>query len=126
MYKTCGYEIAISNNTRQFCSIFDDDTTEVMEYFEDLDAYYQNGYGYDINYQMGCLLWKEFLEIHQGYVNGTNTDLKAKLRFAHAETVMPLVCLIVCEFPFFVLPETTLILMLVCLGVVQRSNSFAW
>jgi len=93
MFKSCGYDIAVNNNRRHFCTLFDENTTRIMEYATDLDTYYTTGYGYPINYEMACLLLKEMFSIHEAYANGSNTDLLAKFRFAHAETVMPLVAL---------------------------------
>lgn len=94
MYTGCGFDIARANITRHFCTLFNPENTAVLEYQNDLLDYYQKGYGYPINYQIACGLWKEFLEIHQEYANGTNTDLLGKFRFAHAETLMPLVSLL--------------------------------
>ena len=95
MYQTCGYQIATANITDQFCMLFDEDIANACEYYNDLNTYYMNGYGYPVNYQPACILLNEFFSIHEQFINGSNTNLLAKFRFAHAETHMPFVSLLV-------------------------------
>ena len=96
MYKGCGYDIAVSNITSEFCSLFTDESIgSVLEYYEDLDAYYAKGYGYPINYEIACDLLQDIFGIHDDFISGSNTNLLGKLRFAHAETIIPLVSILV-------------------------------
>jgi len=94
MYKGCAFDIGVDNITDMFCALFDEDDIEVFEYSSDLDDYYANGYGYDLSYQISCPLLNDFFYVMDDFINGTNTELKSKLRFAHAETVMPFIALL--------------------------------
>ena len=95
MYKGCGFDIAVSNVTDQFCALFTEETGSILEYYDDMKNYYLKGYGYPINYEIACLLLQDIINIQQQYVDGTNTDIKGKFRFAHAETIMPLISILV-------------------------------
>ena len=119
MYKGCSYDIASNNITQNFCTLFNEDITSVLEYWSDLQAYYQKGYGHSLNYKIACLLLQDIFAVHNDYVTGENTNLRAKFRFAHAETVMPLIALLVRvnTHPHRV---SNMIRMI---GAVQRSNA---
>ena len=95
MYKGCGYDIAVSNITSNFCSLFNEDRGNVLEYYEDLSNYWQKGYGYEINYEIACDLLQDVFTIHDDYISGENKNLLAKYRFAHAETIQPLIAILV-------------------------------
>jgi len=43
------------------CQILDDEEVEILEYREDLEYFWQDGYGFDVNAQPGCVLIKDFL-----------------------------------------------------------------
>jgi multiple inositol-polyphosphate phosphatase/2,3-bisphosphoglycerate 3-phosphatase len=44
------------------CQLFSDSELQMMEYREDLEYYWQDGYGFDINYQQACVLMKDVIE----------------------------------------------------------------
>jgi len=98
----------------QFCSFFDEKDVDVMNYINDLSAYWKKGYGFRINYEIACVLMQNIMvSLHAGLqsffrcflihthfqdaitqVISSPVDqhsLRASLRFAHAETIMPLV-----------------------------------
>ena len=41
------------------CQILDDEEIEILEYREDLEYFWQDGYGFDVNSQPGCVLMKD-------------------------------------------------------------------
>jgi hypothetical protein len=58
------------------------------------------GYPQDINYEMACLLVTEIITLFENKI-ARHPDYKvhvAKLRFAHGETVVPIVATLVCLF----------------------------
>ena len=50
------------------CQILDDDEIQILEYREDLEYFWQDGYGYDINTRAGCVLMKDVFENFQQVV----------------------------------------------------------
>ena len=44
------------------CQILDDDEIQILEYREDLEYFWQDGYGYDVNSRPGCVLMKDVFE----------------------------------------------------------------
>eukprot|EP01118_Nematostelium_gracile_P011683 TRINITY_DN4181_c0_g1_i4.p1 TRINITY_DN4181_c0_g1~~TRINITY_DN4181_c0_g1_i4.p1 ORF type:complete len:272 (-),score=80.52 TRINITY_DN4181_c0_g1_i4:21-836(-) len=84
------------NREDMWCSIFDYEQFKAFEYYQDLKEYWMQGYGIDINWKMSFQLLKEMIEIMDGILS-QNTDYlgqRAKMRFAHAETVVPFVALL--------------------------------
>jgi hypothetical protein len=58
------------------------------------------GYAYDINYKITSQLITELIDNMVGRMEGTDKKYlyqSAKFRFAHAETVIPLVTALVCD-----------------------------
>lgn len=94
MYKGCAFDIAVYNITNHFCTLFDESSTNILEYYQDLGDYYTKGYGYTINYHIACLLLTDIFNIHEQYVSQQNPNLLAKFRFAHAETIQPLIAIL--------------------------------
>uniref|UniRef100_A0A6B2L4L5 Multiple inositol polyphosphate phosphatase 1 n=1 Tax=Arcella intermedia TaxID=1963864 RepID=A0A6B2L4L5_9EUKA len=92
MYKICAFEVS-SSIYNQFCSLFDHDDLSHFETSNDLSDYYIKGYGYPINYQISCPLLVDFWTSIQNAIKPGNIE-KAKLRFAHAETVLPFASLL--------------------------------
>lgn len=94
MYKQCGYAMSIYGEQDTFCDLFDEETGGILEYYNDLSNYWKKSYAYHINYSPACLLMRDFFTVFEGVMNGTAPDTKAKLRFAHAETVIPFVTML--------------------------------
>ena len=95
MFLSCAYETAIYGRG-QWCSVLEDSDLDVIEYLYDIKNYWKRGYGYRINYEMGCLLLRNLTESVENVVQTLNTsDLytKAIFHFSHAETIIPLMCL---------------------------------
>ncbi|KJE93976.1 multiple inositol polyphosphate histidine phosphatase [Capsaspora owczarzaki ATCC 30864] len=89
MYLACAFEIAF-NNTARWCSLFSRDDLEAIEYMGDLKHYWGRAYGYDINLQSSCLLFKDMYTSVVQSARGENLLRRATFRFAHAETLIPL------------------------------------
>lgn len=95
MYLFCAYEVAI-NGSSQWCSIFEEDELDLVEYLYDVKNYWKRGYGYKINYNMSCLLLKNLTESVRNAVEAkreNSTHPLAIFHFAHAETLIPLLCI---------------------------------
>ena len=95
MFLSCAHEQAIYGEG-QWCSVLDNMDLDVIEYLYDLKNYWKRGYGYKINYEMSCLLLRNLTESIEQTINSLETSdsyAKAIFHFAHAETIIPLICL---------------------------------
>ncbi|XP_063690674.1 multiple inositol polyphosphate phosphatase 1-like [Bolinopsis microptera] len=72
----------------QFCSVFDEESLDVLDYSKDLEKYHKYSYPYPTTYKMSCLLLSDIIKEMEG---NKNTPV---LKFAHEETVMPLLSLL--------------------------------
>ena len=79
------------------CALFSAEEVEALEYASDVESYWVKGHGLAINHDMACLLVTEVLDALR---RGRSDDAArvprekrrlADFRFAHAETVIPLV-----------------------------------
>ncbi|XP_028398682.1 multiple inositol polyphosphate phosphatase 1-like [Dendronephthya gigantea] len=95
IFLSCAYELAIYGDG-QLCSILHDSELDIIEYMYDIKNYWKRGYGYKINYDMSCLLLKNLTESIENVVKSLGTSVaytQAIFHFSHAETIIPLVCL---------------------------------
>ena len=72
----------------QFCNVFNQESLDVLDFSKDLEKYYKYSYPYPTTYKMSCLLLNDIIAKMEG-------DNKTPvLKFAHEETVMPLLSLL--------------------------------
>lgn len=96
----CKQEASLLNITDQACGLFSKDEVELLEWTDDLEMFILKGYGNSLNYRMGVPLLEDVvlsMELaikakEEGFAPGSYE--KARLRFAHAETLVPFSCLI--------------------------------
>eukprot|EP01105_Mastigella_eilhardi_P006865 TRINITY_DN18375_c0_g1_i1.p1 TRINITY_DN18375_c0_g1~~TRINITY_DN18375_c0_g1_i1.p1 ORF type:complete len:451 (-),score=102.23 TRINITY_DN18375_c0_g1_i1:83-1399(-) len=92
MWEACQCDVSVLFEKGQWCSIFEEDDADILEYVEDLRSYWQRGYGIPLNYQIGIELLREMVNIMDAVLtDDVDSDfyLTSKLRFAHAETMLP-------------------------------------
>lgn len=105
MYVTCSFEVAVFNREDTWCTLFDQDDFDVLEYLYDLKHFWKRAYGYQINYRMSCILLSDIVKniLEATQVEHTKeTSMQEKnpigklgvFRFAHAETLQPLYALL--------------------------------
>jgi len=92
MWDVCRDETAIYNFS-SFCSLFSEEANSILEFNEDLTYYYTEGYGFQLNYNISNLLLNDFFTTMQNAIK-SNFVQKARLRFGHAETVIPFVSIL--------------------------------
>ena len=95
-WQACAMEAAVFNRTDGVCALVDDPSVvELFEYMDDLSDFWFKGHGIPINYEMSCPLVDDILDTFEAVVEpqcaGDQAIPRAHLRFAHAETVLPLV-----------------------------------
>ncbi|XP_034252056.1 multiple inositol polyphosphate phosphatase 1-like [Thrips palmi] len=85
IYVTCSFEIAwFPKKNSPWCAVLSDYDLKVMEYAEDLDNYWIDGYGYKINYEQACPTIKDMFN----FFSSPDTKEKAIVYFSHAGTVL--------------------------------------
>eukprot|EP00009_Paramoeba_aestuarina_P004819 CAMPEP_0201510548 /NCGR_PEP_ID=MMETSP0161_2-20130828/3190_1 /ASSEMBLY_ACC=CAM_ASM_000251 /TAXON_ID=180227 /ORGANISM="Neoparamoeba aestuarina, Strain SoJaBio B1-5/56/2" /LENGTH=428 /DNA_ID=CAMNT_0047905737 /DNA_START=169 /DNA_END=1452 /DNA_ORIENTATION=- len=115
MWSTCKLEASLQHNYSQFCSIWSTTDVDSFSFVEDLDFYYKRGYGYEIDYScavdlMGGIFGniadsvatiQQFNEdcgpIKESWgsecqekARNAPYNLAGSFRFAHAETMTPI------------------------------------
>eukprot|EP01122_Echinamoeba_exundans_P014807 TRINITY_DN6791_c0_g1_i1.p1 TRINITY_DN6791_c0_g1~~TRINITY_DN6791_c0_g1_i1.p1 ORF type:complete len:554 (+),score=71.50 TRINITY_DN6791_c0_g1_i1:1-1662(+) len=92
MYKACAWEHSLHNTSDRWCSIFEKDDFLMFEFRDDLVFYYESGYGgRSLGYDIACPLMKDMMDRFDKKIEG-HPDVeyeRARLRFAHAETIIP-------------------------------------
>ncbi|XP_076913895.1 uncharacterized protein LOC143572701 [Bidens hawaiensis] len=96
----CKQEASLLDKTDQACGLFSNDEIKLLEWTDDLEMFIVKGYGNSLNYRMGVPLLNDVIMSmetaikakEEGYAPGSYE--KARLRFAHAETLVPFSCLI--------------------------------
>ncbi|XP_042013562.1 multiple inositol polyphosphate phosphatase 1-like [Salvia splendens] len=96
----CKQEAALLNKTDQACSLFSPSEVGLLEWTDDLEVFIVKGYGNSLNYRMGVPLLGDVMQSMEQAIKAKEEGLvpgsyeMAKLRFAHAETLLPFSCLI--------------------------------
>eukprot|EP00727_Mastigamoeba_balamuthi_P007501 m51a1_g3371 hypothetical protein (417) ;mRNA; f:460301-461722 len=93
MWDTYCFEQTVLGRDR-WCSVFDKEDARHMEFVEDLDKYYTSGYGIPVSYKIAAPLVQNIFKYVDDVVAETAGTPKAKLMFAHAETMLPLKALL--------------------------------
>ncbi|KAF6164828.1 hypothetical protein GIB67_017031 [Kingdonia uniflora] len=96
----CKEEASLLDITNQACGLFTPDEISLLEWADDVEAFILKGYGKSINYRMGIPLLQDVVQSMEQAIKAKEeyqtpgTYEKARLRFAHAETVVPFSCLL--------------------------------
>ncbi|KAK6932969.1 Histidine phosphatase superfamily, clade-2 [Dillenia turbinata] len=96
----CKQEASLLNITNQACDLFSPSEVTTLEWTDDLEGFLLKGYGKSINYEMGVPLLKDVLQSMEQAIKAKEekqapgTYEKARLRLAHAETLVPFSCLL--------------------------------
>ncbi|XP_074556171.1 uncharacterized protein LOC141811985 isoform X2 [Curcuma longa] len=95
----CKQEASLLDITNQACSLFNPSEVSLLEWTDDLEVFMLKGYGESVNYRMGLPLLQDVVHSMEKAINSeeemaSGSPEKARLRFAHAETVVPFTCLL--------------------------------
>ncbi|XP_056164484.1 uncharacterized protein LOC115673222 isoform X2 [Syzygium oleosum] len=96
----CKQEASLLDITNQACALFNPDEMALLEWTDDLEVFILKGYGKALNYRMGVPLLKDVVQSMEEAIQANEEKHppgsyeKARLRFAHAETVVPFSCLL--------------------------------
>ncbi|XVE52453.1 hypothetical protein DITRI_Ditri02bG0123500 [Diplodiscus trichospermus] len=93
-------ESSLLDITDQACSLFSPTEVALLEWMDDLEVFILKGYGNALNYRIGVPLLKDVVQSMDQAIKAKEDNHapgsyeKARLRFAHAETVVPFSCLL--------------------------------
>ncbi|KAL4707957.1 hypothetical protein ACJJTC_010573 [Scirpophaga incertulas] len=75
LYDLCRFYRAISQGPKisPWCAVFSEEDLEVLEYINDLNHYYKNGYGSSVNVKLGSPALKDLFSEFEMVVSGTET-----------------------------------------------------
>ncbi|KAK6135778.1 hypothetical protein DH2020_030473 [Rehmannia glutinosa] len=96
----CKQEASLLNTTDQACALFSPSEVGLLEWTDDLEVFILKGYGNSLNYRMGVPLLEDVIQSMEQAIKAEEDELvpgsyeMARLRFAHAETLLPFSCLI--------------------------------
>ncbi|XP_009118292.1 multiple inositol polyphosphate phosphatase 1 [Brassica rapa] len=96
----CKQEASLLNVTNQSCELFTPSEVALLEWADDLEVFILKGYGNSLNYRMGVPLLEDVLLSMEEAIKAREEKFppesyeKARLRFAHAETIVPFSCLL--------------------------------
>ncbi|CAB4313686.1 unnamed protein product [Prunus armeniaca] len=96
----CKQEASLLNIVDQACALFSPSEVSLLEWTDDLEAFILKGYGKSINYRMGVPLLEDAMQSMEQAIkaeeekHAPGSYEKARLSFAHAETVVPFSCLL--------------------------------
>jgi multiple inositol-polyphosphate phosphatase/2,3-bisphosphoglycerate 3-phosphatase len=95
MWRACAFEVALQRDNSRFCTAFSDADFLAMDFYFDLKTYYLKGPGTPLATAIAYPLADS---IRRGLQRAANCEgecpLAAHFRFAHAETLLPLVALL--------------------------------
>lgn len=103
LWVLCKYQAAVLRQTQEACALFSERDVELLEWLDDVEMFQTKGYGDTINYRMGAHLLRDVVDAMHAAVGrseeaaGREGELapeRARLRVAHAETVIPFTCLL--------------------------------
>ncbi|KAF8397220.1 hypothetical protein HHK36_016128 [Tetracentron sinense] len=96
----CKEEASLLDITDQACGLFSASEVALLEWTDDLELFILKGYGNSLNYRMGVPLLQDVVQSMEQAIKAkeehhiSGSYEKARMRFAHAETVVPFSCLL--------------------------------
>ncbi|XP_004524101.2 multiple inositol polyphosphate phosphatase 1 [Ceratitis capitata] len=86
IYTICGFETAWypQQDPSVWCSLFNTDAIRAFEFFEDLEYFWNDGYGYELTHRMACAAMKNMFE----YIDPNSNKPNATFYFTHSGTLL--------------------------------------
>ncbi|XP_076549353.1 multiple inositol polyphosphate phosphatase 1 isoform X1 [Osmia lignaria lignaria] len=90
MYTICGFETAWHDNTESpWCKLFSIDDFKVLEFTEDLEYYWIDGYGHKLSYEQACPALRDMFD----FLVSTEGPVVSAY-FTHSGTILKLLALL--------------------------------
>ncbi|XP_054727026.1 multiple inositol polyphosphate phosphatase 1-like isoform X2 [Anastrepha obliqua] len=86
IYTICGFETAWNRrkDPSVWCNLFNQDTIKALEFFEDLEYYWNDGYGFEITHRIACAAMENMFE----YIDPNSNKPNATFYFTHSGTLL--------------------------------------
>ncbi|KAK9830742.1 hypothetical protein WJX74_004849 [Apatococcus lobatus] len=94
LWQLCQWQAALSGITDQACSLFSPEEIEHLEWVSDVELFVKKGYAVPEAFCMARPLLQDLSSAFQAISRGETALPKARLHFAHAETLLPLTSLL--------------------------------
>ncbi|XP_043281784.1 multiple inositol polyphosphate phosphatase 1 [Venturia canescens] len=90
IYMICAFETAwFPNLYSPWCSLLSLDNFKVLEYAQDLQYYWIDGYGYSLTYEQACSTTKDVFDFFQ-----SDDEVTTRAYFTHSGTVLKILALL--------------------------------
>ena len=73
LFNLCAFAVLLQNDL-SWCSLFEKEDAEVLEYLNDLEAYYEHSYGNELSYQIICPLVGEIVDTIKEFTEERETS----------------------------------------------------
>nr|XP_027238098.1 multiple inositol polyphosphate phosphatase 1-like [Penaeus vannamei] len=95
MYNACRYQKAWHpQKTPPWCVVFTPNDLRVLEYWEDLRVYHDQGYAHPINYKQACILGQDVFLHFRNRIEKDITDTDSTTYFVNLEAFVPFLALL--------------------------------
>ncbi|KAJ3265924.1 PHOsphatase [Chytriomyces hyalinus] len=91
MFDLCSFDNTLQGAQNRFCSVFTEADFQLADFSSDLSFNALKGYGLAINDKLGCSLLTTLDKNIAAMISNPDTAPKATFKFAHAETIAPLI-----------------------------------
>ncbi len=71
-----------------WCQVFTQEELDMLEYREDLEYYWQDGYGYDLSRRQACVLARNVLENFENVTRGISGEENGVFYFSHTGAIL--------------------------------------
>ncbi len=89
MYNGCVFGQAWNpSSPAPWCQVFTQEELDLLEYREDLEYYWQDGYGYELSQRQACVLAKNVLENFDNVTRGVEGEEKGVFYFSHSGAIL--------------------------------------
>ncbi|KAF0692568.1 Aste57867_16380 [Aphanomyces stellatus] len=92
-YDACAFDVAVFGIESHWCSLFSPTLLASMEYFKELKQYYRKSHGNFMAVAIAAPLLRDIADAMTNRTDGV-TSVQGHFRFAHAETLLPLLSLV--------------------------------
>ncbi|GAB0096331.1 multiple inositol polyphosphate phosphatase 1 [Sergentomyia squamirostris] len=85
MYTTCAFETAWNRRKiSPWCTLFTRESVKILEFLEDLEYYWIDGYGYELTYKQACPAGRNMMD----HLNPESKQPNITLYFTHSGTLL--------------------------------------
>ncbi|XP_055371226.1 multiple inositol polyphosphate phosphatase 1 [Condylostylus longicornis] len=85
IYTVCAFELAwYKRRFSPWCTLFDDETIQILEFARDLEYYWIDGYGYELTHKQACSAFSDMFS----HISPNSSYPNATFYFTHSGTIL--------------------------------------